>query len=312
MLRTYDLHGIDYRNMNVNQDRVVGRPQQLRVRMSLGLNACRFVRSVQDLLRAEEQDQAQWAGRQRRIIASCANGRGFAKLSVDPLGSTKCSRAKPLHGTRHHAASRSRVRPKHEAVKSPVIDIPAMSASSRVSREDTAPLATDNRGVDDFPTSESADEPRQQPYASSRLHPAVKPSSAPGSSDRNSSRKYCHGNHKSVTTTSTQRTLRTRQRKHKKQATGNSKQQRPCVERLDLNLAMTRIGELRSRMVRGTPRERHDVALEMAVLNLVMSDPANALKNFQIAVRPSPGELFAFSHLPYPADCFLCRGNRCQ
>lgn len=211
--------------------------------------------------------------------------------------------------TRYQAASQSHVRPTHGAVKSPVIDIPASSGSIRTSREDaatSAPRATDNRRGD-LPTPAQADEPQQKSYASSCSHPAEKPCSASGLSDRNSSRKYSHGNHRSATATLTQRTSRTRQRQPKKQATGNSKQQRQHVERLDLNQAMTRIGELRSRMVRGSPRERHDVALEMAELNLVLSDPANSLKNFQIAVRPSPGELLAFSHLPYSADFPLSR-----
>lgn len=57
----------------------------------------------------------------------------------------------------------------------------------------------------------------------------------------------------------------------------------------DLTKAMTRVGQLRSNMAAAP--DPADVALEMALLYLVLSDSKSALKSFRLALKPSAGDL---------------------
>lgn len=59
-------------------------------------------------------------------------------------------------------------------------------------------------------------------------------------------------------------------------------------EALDPTQAMIRIGQLKSTLTKAP--DPPAVAAELAMLYLVLSDQRGALKSFQLAVKPSPGE----------------------
>lgn len=66
---------------------------------------------------------------------------------------------------------------------------------------------------------------------------------------------------------------------------------------LDPTQAMIRIGQLKSILTKAP--DPSAVAAELAMLYLVLSDQRGALKSFQLAFKPSPGEL---GHLGEPVD----------
>lgn len=75
----------------------------------------------------------------------------------------------------------------------------------------------------------------------------------------------------------------------RKSATTEKNEPKAMKEVLDPTQAMIRIGQLKSTLAKAT--DPPAVAAELAVLYLVLSDQRGALRSFQVAVKPSPGEL---------------------
>lgn len=68
-----------------------------------------------------------------------------------------------------------------------------------------------------------------------------------------------------------------------------AEKERKPKEALDPTQAMIRIGQLKSTLSKAP--DPPAVAAELAMLYLVLSDQTGALRSFQLAVKPSPGEL---------------------
>lgn len=243
----------------------------------------RFIRSVQDLLRAEEQDQTQWARRRRRIAAARATNKSIAISSVAP--SAKSTGSKPSHSICHAEYQQHPGRRKHPASRSAGAGLPASQSSKLPCVETTiaTPLIKKEEGEGIAPRLIEARRGRQP--SSGCPAPAVNPSRVDFSrteSPRKNANKNVPNQAMSTRTSTT--------RRRQEQRTGDRRQQQHAGG-LDLTQAMTKIGQLRTSLAGATPSECHDIALEMALLYLVLSDPTSALKNFQIALKPSPGEL---------------------
>lgn len=96
-----------------------------------------------------------------------------------------------------------------------------------------------------------------------------------------------------------------KRREGRKSAT-TEKKQLMAKEALDPTQAMIRIGQLKSTLTKAP--DPPAVAAELAMLYLVLSDQRGALKSFQLAVKPSPGEL---GHPERRRDALNNQAQRC-
>lgn len=239
----------------------------------------RFIRSVQDLLRVEEQDQTQWARRRHRTTNTA-----IALSSMTPGNNTKITGLKPSHPTTCDAKYRQQPgRRKPVVSPSEEAELRASQGSKLLYVETSIATSPKKKVQREGITTKRIKARRGRQPSSSCLPHAVNPSPL-GRNTEPPLRKYT----KNVSNEGTSMRISTA-RLRQEQRIGDKTQQRQG-KGLDLTQAMEKLIQLRTSLVGAMPSECHDIALEMASLYLVLSDPTSALKNFQIALKPSPGE----------------------